>query len=221
MKNAFDKNGKLIVKRPGVFTLIELLVVIAIIAILAAMLLPALKNAREEAKKVNCRNNLKQIGTSLAMYLSDFDAYYPSYGSSTVNATCWDAKIAPYVQLDTTDDRLKQNTLFWCDSIPKEQAVHNRSYAAHAGMGNDVGYSYCFFRENHLPVEKPTMQALIYERNSGLLFAKSGNREYNVARTDGGNTLYPHKNRTNILYADGHVDNHSVNDCLSNNWWFQ
>jgi prepilin-type N-terminal cleavage/methylation domain-containing protein/prepilin-type processing-associated H-X9-DG protein len=205
------------------FTLIELLVVIAIIAILAAMLMPALQKARERAKCINCQSNLKQIGSLFMLYRENYNGY-----------------IVPESKLWSTQ---QGKNLRWADFLTEmigQKKIEGYSHGAFfrcpsEPIKTDKAWYYGSYRINgylngavHNKLSQNGCKAI------GEVSPKDSHVRrpaYTMEGMDGGgndtgyvqykeNMAFRHSKNVNTVCFDGHVESLSEDAVFALNKWF-
>ena len=208
--------------RRGGFTLIELLVVVAIIAVLAAMLMPAIGMVREMALGTKCASNLRQIHLASALYSQDWDGcVLPCQTESNY----WSTAVAPYVETTAEQVVVATDTRQFLRSCPRWK--DSASYQVSVTVGSQYqsgGYGWTIRTRSPMPAQNG---AGLWADGSGNLFAGSGGYLVPLAgvskhsqRLLGGDwynyamwspflaapTWVRHGTKANGLFFDGHVE---------------
>ncbi len=225
------------------FTLIELLVVIAIIAILASMLLPALNQARERAKRIACVNNEKTLGTAINFYTSDYQDWLPTWQMKLPNGeySRWYSLLNAYLRKDAQGEyELYEGRIakpMFCPAIPWGKD------GGYGGVGQYYGYAvniYLYHPNGWVDLNMSVKLSKI--KNSSTKILIGDNAVSNIPRIaanwGGRGALYfpnetigtesngnmveriisgtKHDQTKNIVWLDGHVSNVKIDEMQAN-----
>ncbi|MBE6390560.1 MAG: prepilin-type N-terminal cleavage/methylation domain-containing protein [Lentisphaerae bacterium] len=216
----------------GSFTLIELLVVIAIIAILAAILLPALNSARERGKDASCKNNMKQLGTTAMMYTDASDGWVlPSYSANIAGTWCMVLKEAGFKDFyDTTGAKECPNWNVLQPGYSSKITLSFNTTDIFSEYGDILHYGINRFlsQETEASNWKPQARfkyAKLYRPSSLIFFAEIGSAgnvtdtfgyDYpngGVENARGGNWVAArarHNGGSNYVFTNGHVESYKA-----------